>query len=213
MIIFDQLRVSDDGGSLLISAHVNNATYFENVYIEKITICTEDQVLKSGGYGTDYIYQSELSGEVRTIDLLINQAVLDAAFINRSSEGTPIHVGEPIASKDFSGEDFSHNMFFVFIECSAPAPNTPCGLDETTIGVVLDYRMLYNKAMNYTRELADSCQIPKHFIDFILVMDALRMSIATGNYQPAINFWKQLVGGSSDGVGAEVTFKPCGCHG
>lgn len=214
MIIFDQLRVSEDGMSLLISAHVNGASYFENVHIEKVTICTEDQVLNSGSYGDNYIYQLELAEEVRTIDLLINKSVLDSTTIITPSNVNLSHSGEPVASTVFSGTSFSNNMFFVFIECSAPAPDTPCTLDEaTTIGVVFDYGVLYNRGMNYTRELADSCQIPSHFIDFILVMEAMKLSIATGNYQLAIEYWKQLARGFCGNLSTVTSIKPCGCHG
>ena len=34
MILFDQLRISDDGKRLYINAHVNKADYFANVYIQ-----------------------------------------------------------------------------------------------------------------------------------------------------------------------------------
>ena len=59
MVIYDQLRISDDGQSMFINAHVNSATYFKDVYLKKITICTEDQVneLNPYSYGDDFIYQ------------------------------------------------------------------------------------------------------------------------------------------------------------
>ena len=36
MVIYDQLRISDDGKSLFIDAHVNEAHFFDNVYMKKI---------------------------------------------------------------------------------------------------------------------------------------------------------------------------------
>lgn len=44
MILFDQLRISDDGKRLYINAHVNKADYFANVYIDSIVIMTADKV-------------------------------------------------------------------------------------------------------------------------------------------------------------------------
>ena len=63
MVIYDQLRISDDGQSMFINAHVNSATYFKDVYLKKITICTEDQVneLNPYSYGDDFIYQANIS--------------------------------------------------------------------------------------------------------------------------------------------------------
>ena len=63
MVIYDQLRISDDGQSLFIDAHVNKASYFDNVYIKRVTICTENQVHESDPqtYGSDNIYQKDIS--------------------------------------------------------------------------------------------------------------------------------------------------------
>lgn len=195
MIIFDQLRISDDGKSLFLNAHVNGASYFDDMYIEKITICTEDQILDSGHYGDDFVYQvSYASSPVKEVSLVLTPQLLN---------------------EKFTGSTLSKNMFFVFAECTGtPAIDTPCTMDEaTTVGVTFDYGALYNRAMNYTRELADTCNLPLHFIDFILNMEALKLSIATGNYQPAINYWKQLVGMGSTLSDIGMSTKPCGCHG
>lgn len=63
MVTFEQLRISDDGQSLFIDAHVNKASYFDNVYLKKITICTEDQVSETTplSYGSDFIYQENIT--------------------------------------------------------------------------------------------------------------------------------------------------------
>ena len=36
MIIFDQLRLSDDGSQMFIDVHVNKAEYFKDIYLESI---------------------------------------------------------------------------------------------------------------------------------------------------------------------------------
>jgi hypothetical protein len=87
-------------------------------------------------------------------------------------------------------------------------------LDETTtLGVTFDYGILYNRAMNYTRELADNCSIPHGFIDFILNTEALKLSLETEHYVPAIGYWRWLMGGSFRGATGYNVTKPCGCHG
>lgn len=194
MVIFDQLRISDDGQSMFINAHVNTAAYFDNVQMSKITICTESQVseLNPHSYGEDYIYQQAIpEGSEKVVALVLN-----ANDFNEK----------------FSGHDLSHNMFFIYIECDEnypPSPDTPCGLDYmTTLGVTYDYGVFYNQAMNYTRELGDSCIISSNFINFILNTEALKIALETGHYIPAINYWKNLIGD----VG-KITSKPCGCHG
>ena len=43
MVIFDQLRISDDGKELFINAHVNKASIYDNVKITSITIMSADK--------------------------------------------------------------------------------------------------------------------------------------------------------------------------
>ena len=193
--IIDQFRIDAQGQKLYLNAHVNEAEYFENMYIEKVTICTEDQVSESNPLapGTQYVYQHTYSNEEREIGL-----VLSATDFNLN----------------FTKSDLSHNMFFVYIKCGGtPASDTPCGMDEaTTVGVTFDYGGIYNTAMNYTRELADDCTIPRGFIDYILNTQALQLSLDTGHYIPAINYWRWLMGiGNRKGISYRI--KACGCHG
>jgi len=200
MIVIDQLRISDDGQHLYIDAHVNESSDFDNMHIVKVTVCTEDQVHESNPleyFGYDYVYQKSYDYSEGLWEVHL---VLDRNELNEK----------------FHGGDLSHNLFFVYIKCSGtPGPCTPCRLDElTTLGVTFDYNLVFNVAMNYTRELADSCEIPRGFMDFILNLEALKLSVETEHYIPAIGFWRHLMGmdGGSLSVGS-VMIKPCGCHG
>lgn len=90
MVIFDQLRISDDGQLLYIDAHVNKAQCFEGVYMQKITICTEDQVLETNPYqyGDEFIYQDVITPHIvleeilkpvtKRVQILSEQNLLDA---------------------------------------------------------------------------------------------------------------------------------------
>lgn len=384
-IIYDQLRISDDGQYMFIDAHVSQASCFENVNISKITICTEDQVSELDSpesYGDTYIYQQEFSqdperisvshysktemlsseevcdritksekdngslpidveigegtsngalnfilsgkypelttgrtpklivangtfdpdaysvdniiqevqgtlyedielniwqfrGEMvpvgdnevlylylykqnsqggfeyvridsakdkendvydynylhflwnfysettenakREIHLVLSKASFNEAFnnTNQGEQGnppTPKNSDKPIATKEFSGNDLSHNMFFVYTEWEGtPAWDCPCTYDESkTLAVTFDYGVFFNAAMNYTKELGNRCKIPGNFIDFIMNYEALKLSIETDHWIPAINYWKNLMG-MNNAIGE--TTKPCGCHG
>lgn len=349
MIIYDQLRISDNGQTMFIDAHVNKAEYFKDIHIKRITICTEDQVSETNplAYGSDFIYQEDytpiseyrpvyektqvlseqqllnkmnsfggvsleytpisdsssnalsiiLSGKYPVLDssyspklvvatnafnplednlnndeilftadgtiyedkghtvwqfkgkgnikayekvniYLYKQSSLDTfeyVRIDSTSDDEFLHCYYQVYSdvinmtykelhlvldknsfnEKFNRQDLSHNMFFVYIECEGtPDPCTPCRLDEmTTLGVTFDYGVIFNKAMNYTRELANDCTIPHEFIDFILNFDALKLAIETEHYVPAIGFWNNMVGEKGIlGTAGSVT-KPCGCHG
>ena len=107
-------------------------------------------------------------------------------------------------------------LFFVYVKVKGvPDPCTPCSLDdEVTLGVTFDEGLFYQKVMDFTKALADTCQIPVGFADFILLWNVFKASIETEHYIPAIKYFNLLFGidGAGDGRVLSGT-KPCGCHG
>lgn len=198
MVTIDQLRISDDGKNLYLDIHVSEASYFDNVYLDKVTILTEEQVseLNPESFGDDYIYQGDVESITSGLDVRELHLVLCANDFNEK----------------YCKGSLSDHIFFVYITCKGtPAFDTPCGMDEmTTLAVTLDYRLVFNNAMCYTRELADSCSVPSGFIDFILNYEALKMSISTGHYLQAIERFKWIKGSGCAGNGV-VAGKGCGC--
>ena len=197
MVIFDQLRISDDGKKMYINLHVNRASYFENIYLDKITIMTANQVSEAAPelVANDYIYQLTIDGEQKELDLVI----------------TPNECTEL-----FNKDNFSSDLFFVYVKTKAvgtPDPCIPCRLDEcTTLGVTFDETLLYQKSMNYTKDLLQGCEVPVGFTDFILQWNAFKAAVETEHYVSAIKFWKLLFDESSHTMTTYGT-KPCGCHG
>lgn len=206
MIIFDQLRISDDGRKMYINAHVNKADYFDNAYIDSITIMTSDKVLETapGTPTSDYIYTKKIEGNEKEINL-----VLTANDFTRTWEKDP-------KAMPFKQGDMSRTLFFVYIKCKwegTPGECIPCTLDEeTTLGVTFDENMLYQRVMDYTKDLLDECKIPIAFMDFILLWNAFKASIETEHYIPAIKFFNMLFG-IVDASGHKGIIKGCGCNG
>ena len=195
MVIFDQLRISDDGKKMYINLHVNSASYFENIYLDKITIMTANQVSEVAPelVTNDYIYQVTVEGERKELDLVI----------------TPNECTEA-----FSKSDFSSDLFFVYVKVKGtPDECVPCRLDEmTTLGVTFDETLLYQKSMDYTKDLLQGCEVPVGFTDFILQWNAFKAAVETEHYVSAIKFWKLLFD-SQGNASTYKTTKPCGCHG
>lgn len=206
MIIFDQLRISDDGRKMYINAHVNKADYFDNAYIDSITIMTSDKVLETapGTPTSDYIYTKKVEGNEKEINL-----VLTANDFTRTWERDP-------KAMPFKQGDMSRTLFFVYIKCKwegTPGECIPCTLDEeTTLGVTFDENMLYQRVMDYTKDLLDECKVPIAFMDFILLWNAFKASIETEHYIPAIKFFNMLFG-IVDASGHKGIIKGCGCNG
>lgn len=233
MVVFDQLRISDDGKRMYISVHVNRADYFKDVYLESITVTTADNVLETVESLPDkYIYQQKFETTVPTetdednrkkeVDLVIDIGILCGAFINKDSNGNAQHEYKPFATIDFQEKrsNFSNDLFFVYVKTTGGveySPCLPCRFDEEiTVGVTFDEGLLYQRMMNFTRELADDCIIPQGFTDFILLWNAFKVAIETEHYKPAIEYFNMLFGNKATGYGSSGTYgksKGCGCHG
>lgn len=193
-VIFDQLRISDDGRRMYINLHVNAADYFDDIYLDSLTIMTADKVSETNPHEPteDYIYKKVFEGNQKTADLVL----LPQDF-----------------NESFNKSNLSSDLFFVFVKIKGvPDPCTPCRLDEEiTLGVTFDANMLYQKVMDFTKDLAKDCNIPQGFTDFILQWNAFKASVETEHYVPAIKFWQMLFGNGNTSFG-HIT-KNCGCHG
>ena len=211
-IIYDQLRISDDGKRMYINLHVNGAEYFDDIYLDSLTIMTSDKVSETNPNEPteDYIYKKVFDGNQKTADL-----VLTAEDFIRTWEDTP-------EALRFRQSDMSNTLFFVFVKCKGvPSECTPCRLDEEiTLGVTFDENVLYQRVMGFTKELVNDCSIPQDFIDFILLWNAFKASVETEHYIPAIKYYNMLFGRDTDGKPYGVydktsgmIRKPCGCHG
>ena len=192
MLIFDQLRLSDDATRLYINVHVNKADYFKDIYLDNIKIMTADKV-------------SETNPEVPTEDCIFTHTFGD----NIKEVALVLTVNDFLTLKQ---SDMSRTLFCIYVKCKGTVGACiPCRLDElTTLGVTFDEKLLYQRVMDYTKSLADDCKIPVGFTDFILLWNAFKASVETEHYIPAIKFWNQLF---DVGTIGNITYKGCVCHG
>lgn len=204
MVLFDQLRISDDGQRLYINVHVNKADYFKNMYIDSIVVMTADKVSETapGTPTSDYVYIKKVEGNAKELDL-----VLTSLDLTKSWETDP-------KAMAFNKADMSNTLFFVYIKCKGtPGECTPCRLDEeTTLGVVFDENVLYQRVINYTKELVADCSVPTEFTDFILLWNAFKAAVETEHYVAAIKFYNKLFGVVRSGYSNNI-IKTCGCNG
>jgi hypothetical protein len=193
MIIFDQLRISDDGQRMYINLHVNKADYFENIYLDELVIVAVDKVSETSPHlpSEDYIYKKVFDENQKEADLVLQ----------------PVDFNEGFAKSNFSSD-----LFFVYVKCKGtPDPCVPCRLDEEiTLGVTFDENILYQQVMDYTKQLASDCEVPVGFADFILQWNAFKASVETEHFIPAVKYWNMLFDKNSSSHGNN---KPCGCHG
>ena len=184
MVQFNELRINPEGTKLIIDVSVKDSVYYENVYIDTISIDTQDTFIDSGP-SSNVAYTNTLAGNNKSVRLELG-------------------IGDLLPS-------LLDNMFFVYIRTKGtPAANTPCGMDNiTTLGVVSNLYPLYQHAFSYIKELSDTCSIPKNFINYILQYKAFELAVKTGHYTEAIKYWKRFFMGIKDSV---IT-PNCGCYG
>ena len=106
-------------------------------------------------------------------------------------------------------DSIADNMFFVYvISTGEPSDDTPCGMDESMIlGVTYDKYPMYLQGMKLLNEL-NGCDPPGDFIDYILTHKAFDLSLQTGNYLKAIDYWNEFFDEKEKNISSK-----CGCHG
>ena len=189
MVVIEQLRISSDGQKLFIDAHINKSSYFENLVIDKISIDTQNTVLQS-------------------FDGPSENPVFTHSTITNTLRPKEVHL---VVDKNIIDADLCKDMLYVYFHVSGtPSSNTPCGLDSPyTLGVTFNEGIIYNRMMGYTKEIANTCEIPMGFIDMILQLEVIKAAIETENYVTANKFYNRLINLKS----SSTSNINCKCHG
>lgn len=186
MIQFNKLEVDPDAGWLMIDVSVIENGYFENVFLDEIIIDTQDTYVE-GGPSNNPVYREKITGPTNIKQMQVLLA------------GNQIQV--PI----------NDTLFIVYIKTKGtPLINTPCGMDKSIgIGVTYNTKNIYNDTMQYLKQIECNCIMPKDFIDRILRVKALDVTIKTGNYTQAVTYYNKFFKGRySPGY-----VKTCNCYG
>lgn len=183
MVKFNKLLIPPHNKGIYLEAEVLDMPYFKDVYIDSISIDTQDTFCNSG-ISKSPVYNKTIEGNIKSIKVFIDEA--------------------EIYSK------IDKSLFFVYIRTKGiPSSDTPCGLDEPiTLGVCADVYNIYRKGIQFIQEVYDTCEIPKNFIDFILRFKAFQMCLKTRDFLLAIKYWKMFNETNSFNVNIK-----CPCHG
>ena len=217
MLIFNELRITPDQKYLIIDVSVDNQKYYENVQIDSIIIDTQDTYIDSGPSNNPiFTYNlTEENSNITQVYIDNYTPVLDedTSYCYVESEEKQNKSIRLILNYQDLNVSLQDNMFFVYaIAIGTPSADTPCGMDNAIVkGTIVNLYPIYCKTIQYLKELDDSCVVPKNFIDMIIKLKALELSIKTGNSFQAIEYWnkyfKTLINNNS-------TFKSkyCGCN-
>lgn len=196
MITFNELRITPDSKSLIIDVSVKDYEYYKNITIDSIIIDTQETYLVSGPSSTPILTYS--------IDSTQDNSLYT---VHKSLDNKNIRL--QLTNKDLQ-DKLSTSLLFVYVVVRGiHSPATPCGMDNTiTLGTVVDLFPIYCKTISYLKELNSSCSIPKNLIDMILRLKALELSLKTGNYIQAIEYWNKYF----INISTNINSTSCGCN-
>lgn len=191
MIQFNDLRISPCGKHLIIDVSVREEEWYTEVYLDTITIDNQDTYVENGP-SANPIFTYEVP-----------------PLTSRQVPERPLYRKQISLELDSTTLGSLDGIFFVYVSVRGIAsPETPCGMDNiVTMGTVANIYPYYRQAMNYIKELANTCTIPKNFIDYMLKLKALKLAIRTGHYPDAIKYFNKFFRGK----GHTIHKGGCGC--
>ena len=215
MVQFNELRITPNNKYLIIDVSIKNEPYYNNVFIDSVIIDNQDTYVSSGPSNKPvYIYNNESDEVIKVYTTCDCNPVLDEdksyCFINDNYSKKNIRL---ILNYQDLGLSLIDNMFFIYaIASGTPAVGTPCGMDNSiTMGTVVNLHPIYCRTIQYLKELSNDCNVPDGLIDMYLKIKALELSVKTGNYTQAINYWNKYFKKLRDKPNPKI-FRNCECN-
>lgn len=195
MVQFNELLITPDAKTLIIDVSIPSESYYDKVYLDSVLIDNQDTYVGTGVSSTPiYSYTVPTEQQLK--------------YKKGTTEYKTKHLRLVVKSTDLPAGSLN-GILFVYVRTKGTYGfDTPCGCDEiTSLACVINLKPFYDLAMANINQLAADCAIPQGFINQILQLKALEVSVRTRNYPKAIKLWKEY-----NGSVAQVSTGGCGCH-
>lgn len=202
MVVFNELRLSDDKKKLIVDCFIENLNIYSNMYIKEIAV--------------DYYKNVETSGDPSEHAITIYSNTGN----DTSVKAVSVCLKEEDLTSSFGTTHFEGGLFYVFVICdgtpAASVASLPCGYDEDTeIGIVPDWELLYEIGMKYIMNMAsscfDKCTDESPFMHFILLWNSLKMALSTCEYNVLEKIWDMILR-TYRRDGTTMVVNGCGCN-
>lgn len=204
MVQFNDLSIYPDINKLIIDISVINDNKDVDTSIDSVIIDTQDTYCQNGPSNNpvySYIVEENSIPVYVPSDCQKPQTVYckddvdNPCIVGFNDNGKYLRL--ILSDKDLNVANLSNNMFFVYVNIRTTSNiddenSDSAATSENVMGVVFDKSVLYDISMKFFKELSCTCNIPKGFIDFILQMKALDISVETGHYIEAIHYWNNF---------------------
>ena len=152
MIVFNNIKITQDNKYLIIDAEIEDSTYYKDMYIDQVVIDNQDTYIQNGPSSNPiYTYQAQpQDNNIYTIDDLANKVTDEDGIAVQDEKDTQSYsrkVHLILDKKDLI--EIENNMFFVYIIAGGTtSPDTPCGYDvNVALKVVVNTYPIYNTMM------------------------------------------------------------------
>ena len=203
MVTFNELRISDDRGCLIIDFEIERVDVFKNMYVESVYLEYYKNALPTGIPGEKSVLIWNNDNDDNTIKARrINYRLTDqdASVMGVST--------------------FDNGLFYVIVKCAGEPSyqilNMPCGSDNPyRIGAILDWKAFYTRGMQYVNSLFNGCNPCPDltgFEHFAVLWNALKMAISTCDWNLVSDLWNKFLLAPADvSISGGITPKSSGC--
>lgn len=208
MIHYNNLYITEDSKCLVIDVAIDEESYYENIYLDKIAIDTQDTYVPNGPSDKAKIFtiRKESLDKVYADG---KEIYVDDHYIYVQGTDKLKHIKLYLTTQDLE-VNLSKDMLFVYtIATGTPAPDTPCNCDVNKIlSIVYNDYEVYKSIIPLVKEISNECNNPVAFINKELQLKAIEYAIKSGNYLLAIKYWRKYFMNNIN-----IVSKKCNCNG
>jgi len=196
MVVFNELRISDDKESIVIDCHIQDVSYYTEMYINGIYL----------EYYKDFSDARALGERAYTV---YEKGDGDAmTYIRRIVQLDDLQYKTGVGSLEGA-------LFYVVVDCDGELPQDiiqygAWASTTTDVGVLFDWEMLYHRGIQHIASYYyqdKMCGDTSGLQEFILLWNALRLAIQTGDWPLVNTLWDKVHSFSIMGG----TASPCKC--
>ena len=189
MIHYNNLYITEDSKYLVIDVAIDEDSTYDDVYLDRIAIDTQDTYITNGPSNNAKIFRiggDDVEGpSINGIEEVKNSG----KDIKRVK-----HTKLTLSAKDL-GVNLNKDMLFIYSTASGFIPEDKSDvikyITNTILNVVVNTYEVYKSIIPLIKEIGELCKDPISFIDRELQIKAVEYSIKNSNYLLAIKYWKK----------------------
>ena len=189
MIHYNNLYITEDSKYLVIDVAIDEDSTYDDVYLDRIAIDTQDTYITNGPSNNAKIFHiggDDIEGpSINGIEEVKNSGK-DIKKVK--------HTKLTLSAKDL-GVNLNKDMLFIYSTASGfipeDKPDVIKYITNTILNVVVNTYEVYKSIVPLIKEIAETCKEPTSFINRELQIKAVEYSIKNGNYLLAIKYWKK----------------------